>query len=447
MRPLTLAALCALGLILPKAGVSIDMQTTTLDNGMDVIVIPDHRAPVVTHSVWYQAGSMDEQAGRTGIAHMLEHMMFRGTDSMSQEEREDMIHTNGIQENAFTSWDMTAYFQDAAADRLPLLMEQEADRMKNLKLVDDLFQPERSAVLEERQLRTETNPIGRFFEQYIHAHYGDAPYGHPVIGWRKDIEAYTVEKAEDWYNTYYAPNNATLIIAGDVTLDAILPAIKEHYAPLPQANTPARTYTPVPRWEEPQELKVADPEVQVPLWVRYYRAPSAQTGFPGADTADAPALEVLAEVLGGGQTSRLYKALVQEQELADSASTSYDAMAAAERAIEIYVEPKPDVPLSRISQAVEDVLMDVQTNGVSTEEVERAIISLRASEVYEQDDIFQQVYKIGSWIMAGGQPEGYHTYQENLQQVTPAAVQRVAEKYLSVTQSTTGMLAQTEAQF
>lgn len=424
------------------------MQEATLENGMRVIIVPDHRSPVVLHSVWFQAGSVDEAEGVTGIAHMLEHMMFKSTKNRTNEEREKLIQRNGAQENAFTSRDYTAYYQKVAKDRLGLMMDQEADRMVNLALTDEVFQPERKVVLEERQLRTESNPVNRFYEKLVSKHFGKHPYEHPVIGWREDIEGYKLQDNLDWYNTHYAPNNATMILVGDITLDEALPMVKKHYGDLKPAETPKRKLPEQPLREEEVRFVEVDKDVQVPLFVQFYRAPSAQAKVAGihGDTADAPALEVLADILGGGQTSRLYKALVTEQKIADSASSGYDETGAGESSIDVYAQPKPDVTLDRIEKAVDDVIAELLKKGVTEDEVSRSIMALKSSHVYGQDDLFNTVYRLGLWLMAGGDTKGYNAYIGKVESVTKGDVLRVAKKYFVKQHRTTGLLVAEESQ-
>lgn len=418
------------------------METATLSNGMNVIIIPDHRAPVVLHSVWFRAGAVDEETGQTGIAHMLEHLMFKGTKTLPNKAREQLIQRNGAQENAFTSRDYTAYYQKVAKDRLPLMMEQEADRMINLTLTEEDFQPERSVVLEERQLRTESKPVSRFYEELVQAHYGAHPYSNPVIGWRADIEAYTRDKAIAWYNTHYAPNNATLILHGDITLAEAMPLVEQYYAPLKPANTPNRVTEEQPLRAEPILFDKVDAEVQVPVWLKLWRTPTLQAKPAGTfgDNTDAFALEVLADILGGSQTSRLYQALVVEQEMADSANASFDEVGAGEGSFDVSVQPKAGKSLTHIEDAVNVVLAEIIENGVTETELTRSKKALKSADIYARDDGFNVVYRLGLMLMAGGTVEDFKTYPSALQTVTAADIQRVAKTYLNATHYTRARL-------
>ncbi|PIZ31379.1 MAG: peptidase M16 [Alphaproteobacteria bacterium CG_4_10_14_0_8_um_filter_53_9] len=419
------------------------IQTETLKNGMNIVVVPDHRAPVVTHSVWYRIGSVDEPAGLTGISHMLEHLMFKGTKNFGPGVMDKLVQKNGGIQNAFTSRDMTAYHQTIAKEKLPLMMEIEADRVNNLDFPEELFTPEKQVVSEERKLRTESQPMPRFFERMLRAHFPTHPYGQPVIGWRTDLDAYTREKALDWYSRNYAANNATLIVVGDMTLEELKPLADKYYAPLPTENhiTPRVTHVEPLRQEETRYIAV-DKDVQVPVYYHIYRAPSSFVGIAGALTSreDVAALHVLAEVLGGGDTARLYQSLVMEKDLADSASADYDSIAVTEGTFDIYVSPKEGVTLDKIEAAAEETIAHLIKNGLTEKELKRAIVGLKASEIYAQDDADGLMYRIGSWLMAGGTAETYTQWLDDLDHVTTEQVQAAAKKYLIPAGSTTGII-------
>ncbi len=425
------------------------LETFSLSNGMNVVVMPDHRSPVVLHSVWYKAGSVDEPTGKTGIAHMLEHMMFKGTKKIKPGEISEIVARNGGQDNAFTSRDYTAYYQKVAKDKLPLMMELESDRIANLTLADKDFQPERDVVLEERRQRTDVKPINRFFEKLVHTHYPNHPYGNPIIGWREDIENYKLQDTLDWYGQHYAPNNATMILAGDITAKEAKPLVEKYYGSLEVKPTPERgNYTEALRGE-PVVLKHIDKEVQVPVFYRLYRAPSAFQNIGGGveHTEDAMALVMLAEIFGNSETGILYEALVKDQQIADAANADYDAVSLGEGSIDIFIQPKPDVKLSTIDTAVAKQIETFIANGVDADDFARAKTSLLADDVYAQDDIFHSVYRLGLWLMAGGDVKTYDDWKQELTDLTPADVITVAKRYFDVNRSTTGLLAGNEAQF
>jgi zinc protease len=429
--------------VIPVTSEAIEMQQAELDNGMKIIVVPDHRSPVVLHSVWFRAGSMDEPTSKTGIAHMLEHLMFKGTEKLEGKEREMLVARHGAQENAFTSRDYTAYYQKVAKEKLPLMMELEADRMANLSLTEEDFLPERAVVSEERRLRTESQPLQRFYEKIIKVHYEGSNYEHPVIGWRADIEGYELKDAVNWYKTHYAPNNATMILVGDMTMEEALPLVEKYYGDLRPAETPARQARPLTLREKAQRMEETDKDVQVPVLVRFYRAPSTTARIAGeqGNPEDAAALSVMAEILGGSTTGRLYRELVKKQELADSAYADYDPTAALETTVDVFLQPKPGVTLTRVEQAADAVIDDMVAGGVMEEELARAKTGLVSDEIYARDDSFHTVYRLGIWLMAGGKPAGFNAWVDQVQAVTQADVQRVAQQYLKKARSTTGLLA------
>ena len=294
--------------------------TFTLDNGMQVVVIPDHRAPVVTHMVWYRVGAADEPRGQSGVAHFLEHLMFKGTEKIAPGEFSRIVARHGGQDNAFTSQDYTGYFQRIAKDRLPLVMEMEADRMSNLQLSDEHVLPERDVVIEERRSRVDNEPASRFGEQLDATFYLSHPYGQPVIGWMHEIEALDREKAIAFYERYYTPNNAILIVAGDVTEQEIRPLAERIYGQIPvRAEVAPRQRPKEPPHEAAQRLTLKDPRVTTPLLRRQYIVPSYSTAEPG----EAEALDLLGHILGGGTTSRLYRELVVEDQIASYAAAWY----------------------------------------------------------------------------------------------------------------------------
>ena len=431
---------------------ALNYETFTLENGLKVVIVPDHRSPVVVHSVWYRAGSADEPSWRknkTGIAHMLEHMMFKGTDKIPAGEFSKIVARNGGRDNAFTSYDYTAYYQKVAADRLDLMMEMESDRMANLNINDEIFQPERDVVIEERRWRVDSKPKNRFYEELMATHFKVNTYKNPVIGWRKDIDGYTVKDAIDWYKDHYTPTGAIMILVGDVTKDKVEKMVRKHYGPLAERKIPEPVIPTEPLFDAPRELKKVDAEVKVPVFYRLYRAPSMFAGLAGdAETIkDTVALSVLADVLGGGTTSRLYTQLVKELKIADAASASFDAIGRAESSIDMFIQPKPDKTLNEVEAAAIKEIKKLKTKKISHDELERTQAKMLASVVYAQDDGFNVAYRLGRWLIAGGTPENLEDWQQVLKNLTPADVQRAAQKYLVIKQSTTGLLVNNNEQF
>ena len=341
-----------------------------LSNGMDVVVIPDHRAPVVTHMVWYKVGSADETAGTSGIAHFLEHLMFKGTANNPVGKFSNTVLKIGGNENAFTSTDYTGYFQRVPREHLATVMELEADRMTGLVLKDENVLPERDVVLEEFNMRVANNPDARLTEQISAALYLNHPYGRPVIGWRQEIEKLDREDALAFYKRFYAPNNAILIIAGDVEAGEVRPLVEKFYGPVPaQPSIPARRVRlqePVPA--APRTVTLSDPRVEQTNIRRYYLVPSSTTAAAG----ESAALDVLAQLMGSGANSYLYRALVIDKPLAVSAGAGYQGTALDPTQFQISVSPKPGVEFSRIEQALDAVIADLAQNPARASEREAA---------------------------------------------------------------------------
>lgn len=426
----------------------MQIQNGTLANGMQVVVVPDHRAPVAVHSVWYTVGSVDEEEGRTGLSHMLEHMMFKGTDKYPYQTMDKIIQRNGGEQNAFTSRDMTAYHQTVAKEKLPLMMEIEADRMTSLKITDALLTPEKNVVLEERRMRTDSQPQSKFFEALLKAHYPNHPYGNPVIGWKTDIENYSLEALNAWYRRHYAPNNAMLLVVGDVTLDEVMPLAEKTYGHVPaRGDVPPRLRHVEPARTAPVWVLRADKDVQVPIYYRLYRTPTLFQGVAGAtpNLNDVVALNVLAEILGGGDAARLYQSLVVSQQLADAANADHDMVAAGEGTLDVQVVAKNGVPLDKVNAAVDAEVAKMQTEAVSDAELARAKAGILADTIYGQDDNDNLMYQVGSWVLAGGKVEDFNSWEAALKKVTAADVMRVAQTYLQPAgQTTAALVAKTD---
>ncbi len=389
-------------------------ETATLDNGMKVIVIPKHSAPVVTHMVWYKVGSVDEPQGKSGIAHFLEHLMFKGTPKYPNGQFSEIVARNGGQENAFTSLDYTGYFQSIAKDRLDLVMELESDRMRNLIIEEAETETERNVVLEERRTRTDNSPGSRLREQAMASFYMNHPYGRPIIGWEHEIRDITVEDLKAFYDTWYAPNNATLVIAGDVTLAEVLPLAEKYYGVIVARPLPE----PV-KWIEPtrlvsQTVELRDANVREPSWSKRYRAPShiydkSEHAYP---------LEVLSEILSGGSTSILYSALVVDQKVASSAGAWYWGDGRGPGSFGLYVAPAPGQSLDTASEAMEAEIERLITEGVSEDDVARAIIRLQDSAEFAKDSFSGIARIFGSAITSGQTIDDIEQWPERIGAVT-----------------------------
>src|SRR5882757_5840628 len=326
----------------------------TLANGLEVVVIPDHRTPVVTHMVWYRVGSADETAGKTGLAHFLEHLLFKGTKKNPQGLFSQTVATIGGQENAFTSTDYTGYYQRTAREHLKTLMEFESDRMTGLVLTDDVVRPELAVVLEEQNMRIANNPASRLEVQMDASLYLNHPYGRPIIGWRQEIEGLTREDALAFYKRFYTPNNAILVVAGDVTASEVKKLAEETYGKIEiQTQIAPRQRPQEPVQEAPRSVTLADARVTQPSMERMYLAPSYATAKAG----EAEALDVLSHILGRGSNSRLYQALVVDKGIAVSAGAGYEGTALDQTKIRVYGTPKPGTSLSQLEDAIDAVLV------------------------------------------------------------------------------------------
>ena len=410
----------------------------TLANGMQVVVIPDHRAPVVTHMVWYRVGAADEERGVSGIAHFLEHLMFKSTEKFPAAEFSKVVGRLGGQDNAFTGHDATSYFQRISKDRLKTMMEMEAERMVNLRLDEKEVLTERDVILEERRSRIENNPAALLDEQMNAALYLNHPYGVPVIGWYHEMAKLSPKNASDFYKHYYAPNNAILIVAGDVTADEVKKLAEETYGKLP-AN-PAVSSERVRPSEPPQivarRLELKDPRAGNFSLHRYYLTPSYKTAEPG----DAEALDLLMKIVGDGGTSRLYKKLVVENKAAASASGDYSGHGLDSGQISIFAVAADGVPLPKIEAMADEVLADVAKNGVTPQELQRAKNAFIAEYVYQSDNQAILARAYGWALVVGRTIEDVESWPQRIAKVSADDIKKVAAKYLDIRQSVTGYM-------
>ena len=419
------------------------VTTFTLDNGLEVVVIEDHRAPVAVQMIWYRVGAADEPAGHSGIAHYLEHLMFKGTDTVGPNEFSAMVEAQGGDDNAFTSWDYTAYFQRIAADRLDLVMGLEADRMRNLRLTEEDVATERQVILEERSQRTDTSPGALLSEQMRAAQYMNHPYAIPVIGWRHEMEALDREDALAFYERFYAPNNATLVIAGDVSPDEVRALAEKHYGPL----DPSEGITPRDRPQEPPQLAerrltLADERVSEPYVIRTYLAPERD---PGNQT-EAAALTVLAELLGGsGQTSVLARALQFDTQTAVYASAFYGGSYIDDATFGLIVVPSPGVSLEKAEAELDRVVAEFLRTGPDLAALERIRTQVRAGDIYARDDVENLARRYGEGLSIGLSLADIDSWDEALGAVTEADIMAAAAKVFDRRNAVTGWLTQPEA--
>ena len=368
-----------------------------LQNGMQVLVIPDHRAPVVTQMLWFKVGSVDDPPGVSGLAHFFEHMMFRGTKKVPEDQYSQIIAKNGGDENAFTTHDYTAFYEQIAADRLQLAMNLEADRIANLDLSDNNVSTERDVVLEERRMRVDNNPQALVGEQMAAALHLSHPYGRPVIGWPEEVRRIDRPAAQDFYDHHYAPNNAILIVAGDVTADQIRAMAQTEYG-----KVPARELQPRAEFSEPPRLAetrmmVTRPDAKVPIFTRIYRVPSYAQAAPG----QAESLETLAQVLGADETGALYHALVEQKKVASDAGASYDGFTRDAAEFTVYGVPRPGVSLEQLEKAIDQVIQGFTAQPPPESDLNRAKTQLIASVTYRRDSQYAMATAYGTALMIG----------------------------------------------
>lgn len=420
--------LLAIALLLGGAQVAAGAEVSerTLANGLKVIVKEDHRAPVIVQQIWYKAGSMDERTGVTGIAHVLEHMMFKGTTSVPAGEFSRRIAAAGGRENAFTSYDYTAYFQQLHKSKLELAMQLESDRMRNLNLSAAEFAKEIKVVMEERRMRTDDEPHSLLQETMMAAIYQQHPYQHPVIGWMSDLETLTVGDAKAWYDRWYAPNNATLVIAGDVDAGAVFALAQKYYGVIPRrAMPPRRNFIETPQ-RGIKRLVVKAP-AELPHLVMSFHAPVVRDA---AQDWKPYALQILAGVLDGNESARLNKSLVREQQVASSAGAGYDPTSRGPSLFTLEATPSEGRTVGDVEAALRREIALLVKDGVSEEELRRVRAQVTAGEVYKRDSLFYQAMQIGQMESIGLGYKAIPLMLERLQSVTAEQVRQVAEEVL-----------------
>jgi len=410
---------------------------TALDNGMQVIVREDHRAPVVVSQVWYAVGSSYEYRGVTGISHLLEHMMFKGTKQYAPGEFSRIISRNGGEENAFTGRDYTAYFERLAADRLDLALELEADRMANLALADKEFISEREVVIEERRQRVADNPAGRLRERFHAVAHLGSPYAQPIIGWQPDLEAMSLADLQDWYQRYYSPNNATLVVAGDVQPKAVFDLARKHFGDMEPRDLPKPPVGTGMSEPGARQIDVRDARARVPRVVMGYGVPSAATAD---DRSDVYALMMASAVLDGGDGARLNQELVRDQGIAARAGASYRSIARLDSQFSLQAAPQPQVSLKTLEEALSKQIERLQSEPVDEATLERARNQMLADHLFRMDSLFYQAMEIGRLETTGVGWEVIKDYEAGLEAVTASDIQRVAKEYFTEQRLTVGRL-------
>jgi zinc protease len=409
----------------------------TLANGLEVVVVPDHRAPVVTHMIWYKVGAADETAGKSGLAHFLEHLMFKGTDKYPADTFSQTVAEIGGQENAFTSSDYTGYYQRVPREQLKKMMAMEADRITGLKLTDDVVRPELQVVLEEQNMRVANNPSGRLSEQMDAALYLNHPYGRPVIGWRQEIEKLDSADALEFYRRFYTPNNAIVVIAGDVTPEEVKTMAEETYGQItPRIAIGPRVRPKEPVQEASRTVTLADPRVEQSSVSRFYLVASSTTAKAGEDEA----LDVLARALGSSSTGRLYRTLVVDKGIALNAGAYYSSTALDYGKFGVFASPKPEHTLQDVEAAIDAVIADVIDKGITDDELDRAKNRLIADSVYAQDNQATLARWFGAALATGETVDHVRTWADRIHAVNADAVRDAARRWLDRRWSVTGYL-------
>jgi zinc protease len=436
-----MSSLCKFGMLFMVAPLTLQAAPTKvsefkLDNGLKILVQEDHRAPVAVTQVWYKVGASYEHGGITGISHMLEHMMFKGTKKHPPGEFSRIISANGGSENAFTGQDYPAYFQTLEKSRLPISFELESDRMRNLRLLADEFKKEQQVVLEERRLRTDDQPRAKLAEQFDAVAYSNSPYKNPVIGWPDDVSGLTVDDLSAWYSQWYAPNNATLVVVGDVNPNDVLSMARKYFGPLKPSVLPVLK----PRGEIEQigerRMTVRLP-AKLPFLTMGYKAPVLKNV---KDEWEAYALEVAAGILDGGNSARFSSRLVRGQQIAASAGAGYDLYSRLPALFMLEGTPAQGKPVQDLEKALLAEVKALQDQLVAAEELDRVKAQVLASKVYERDSIFYQAMQLGTAETVGLGWKKVDEYVDKINAVTPEQIQQVAKKYLINDRLTVGYL-------
>jgi zinc protease len=414
-----------------------EISNFLLDNGMEVVVIPDHRAPVVTHMVWYKIGSADEPPGKSGIAHFFEHLMFKGTRNHKPGEFLTKVAEIGGSENAFTSYDYTAYYQTVSPEALPTMMDYEADRMRNLILTDDVIGPERDVILEERRSRIEASPEALLSEEINATLFQNQPYRVPVIGWMHEMEQLNRVDAVAFYDKYYAPNNAVLVVAGDVDEATVRRLAEQTYGKVPRGPyLPPRIRPIEPEQNTKRTVTLRDPRVSVPSFQKSWVVPSYHTAKDG----EAEALDLLSEILGGGSRSRIYQQLVVKTGIASGAGASYSGTYLDDTSFAIYGAPRGEAGIEQVEDAIDAEIRKIIKDGVTASELEKAKNRYVRSMIFARDSQSGMANIYGATLTTGGTVADVAGWPDRVRTVTADQVKAVAAKYLNPDRSVAGYL-------
>ena len=427
-----------LAFTVPAKAAVFNPKSFTLDNGMQVVLIENNRVPVVKHMVWYKVGSADEPAGKSGIAHYFEHLMFKGTDKVGPGEFSKIVAKNGGRDNAFTSYDYTGYFQTVAKDRLGLVMKMEADRMTNLTLNKEIIEPERQVILEERRQRTDNNPGAQLREQLDTVQYMNHPYRIPVIGWAHEIEALSLDDLTTFYKKWYAPNNAILVVEGDITMDELRPLAEKYYGVIPSGPEIKRIRPSEPPAHADRRVIKKDIRVRQASLQRSYFAPSYRINQ--GDEVAPYALQILESIMGGSATSRLYRSLVIDQKIADSAGMSYSPTMYDLSEITFWASPKKGISIETVEQALLKEIDVLIEKGVTQDEVSRAQKTLKNEAIFARDNMGTAAQVLGSALAIDLTIEQIENWPEKISQVSVVDVNRALRKTLKDKKTVTGIL-------
>lgn len=412
-------------LLLPHLGLAQDVHEYHLKNGLKLLVKEDHRAPVVISEIWYKVGSSYEPNGITGISHALEHMMFRGTKKYGPDVLEHIVAKNGGQQNAFTDSDFTAYYQEFSADKLPISFELEADRMRNLLLRSEDFSKEIQVVMEERRMRVDDNPQETLLERFNAAAFVESPYHHPVIGWKNDLKNMTVSDLQQWYEKWYTPNNAIVVVVGDIKPDAVYQLAQKYFGPIKPSPLPPLKPASDTHPLGQHRLNIHIP-AQLPWLVMAYHVPVIKL----TKNTDPYVLDLITTLLSAGNSARFAKNLIRGKQIAANADASYNPFSRLNNLFIIDATPTPGHSLSELETNLLDQIKLLQTHTVSSEELARAKAQIAANKTYREDSISQQAYELGSLAAVNLPWEIEKDYLKHINAITPRQIQNVANQYL-----------------
>ena len=413
------------------------VQEFVLDNGLKVLLLEDHKSPAVTFQVWYRVGGRNEKDGKSGLAHFLEHMMFKGTPTTGPEEYSRIIAKNGGRSNAFTSSDTTVYFATMSREKIGIELDLEADRMANALLGDAYFQPEKKVIQEERRLRTDDNPAAALSEVASAVAFTIHPYRRPVVGWMEDIEQLSRQDLADFYKLYYEPNNAFIIVVGDFSTEEIMPKIRAAFGKIPRGAEPSKVGVTEPE-QRGERRVILKKEAELPFVLMFYHAPNLKS-------PDSFALDVLSVVLAGGRSSRLYQDLVYEKRLARNVDADYSGVSIDPMGFSVTAQLLPGIEAGKVEREIDGLLEKLKVELVSDRELQKAKNQIEAAFIFAQDSIFGQAMKIGSYEATGGWRQ-MDSYLDGIRKVSREDIRRVARQYLNPDRRTVGTLIPTKGQ-